>query len=91
MNDQIFLYHIVEETQFILNLCSLKKVEEIISDPITQRAVRTSLETIGEAAKNISTVFRKEHPTFHWKEMIGIRDRLIHHYFGIDYESMTQA
>lgn len=91
MNDRIFLYHILDETQFILKLCSLKSVEEIISDPITQRAVRTSLETIGEAAKNISPAFRKEHPDFYWKGMIGMRDRLIHHYFGIDWDLVADV
>ena len=91
MDDRIFLSHIFEETQFILNLCSSKSVEEIISDPITQRAVRTSLETIGEAAKNISPAFRKEHPDFHWKGMIGMRDRLIHHYFGIDWDLVADV
>lgn len=91
MNDRIFLYHILDETKFILDLCSLKSVEEIISDPITQRAVRTSLETIGEAAKNISPAFRKEHPDFHWKGMIGMRDRLIHHYFGIDWDLVADV
>ena len=91
MNDQAFLLHILEETQFILNLCSSRKIEEIISDPITQRAVRSSLETIGEAAKNINPGFRNEHPDIYWKGMIGMRDRLIHHYFGIDWNLVADV
>jgi len=91
MDDRVFLHHILEETQFILNLCSSKNVEDIISDPITQRAVRSSLETIGEAAKNISPSFRHDHPDIYWKGMIGMRDRLIHHYFGIDWDLVVDV
>jgi len=91
MDDRIFLHHIHEETQFILNLCSTKNIEEIISDPITQRAIRSSLETIGEAAKNISSSFRNDHSDIYWKGMIGMRDRLIHHYFGIDWDLVVDV
>jgi uncharacterized protein with HEPN domain len=91
MDERIFLYHILEETQFILDLCSSRKIEEIISDPITQRAVRCSLETIGEAAKNIDLTIRNEHPDIFWKGMIGMRDRLIHHYFGIDWNLVVDV
>lgn len=91
MDDRVFLHHILEETQFILNLCSSKNIEDIISDPITQRAVRSSLETIGEAAKNISPSFRYDHPDIYWKGMIGMRDRLIHHYFGIDWDLVVDV
>jgi len=74
MDEQVFLHHILEETQFILELHSSKKIDEIISDPITQRAIRSSLETIGEAAKHIRLSFRKDHPDINWKGMIGMRD-----------------
>ncbi len=91
MDDQIFLHHILEETQFILDLCSSRKIEDIISDPLTQRAVRSSLETIGEAAKNINPNFRADNPDIFWKGMIGMRDRLIHHYFGIDWNLVANV
>jgi len=66
----------------------LKRLYQI---QLLKRAVRTSLETIGEAAKNISPAFRKEHPDFYWKGMIGMRDRLIHHYFGIDWDLVADV
>ncbi len=72
MDDRIFLHHILEETQFILDLCSSRTIEEIISDPINKRAVRSSLETIGEAAKNIKPDFRNNYPDIYWKGMIGM-------------------
>jgi uncharacterized protein with HEPN domain len=44
------------------------------------------LEIIGEAAKQVPEDFRNQHPNVQWKSMAGMRDRLIHAYFGVDYE-----
>ena len=44
-----------------------------------------SLEIIGEATKNILDDFRQKHDNVDWKNMARMRDKLIHHYFGIDY------
>jgi uncharacterized protein with HEPN domain len=86
MDDVIFLSHILEETEFLISLTSTHDIEIIISDPILSRAVRSSLETIGEAAKNLSQTFRNDHSEIFWRGIIGMRDRLIHHYFGIDWD-----
>jgi len=72
MDDRIFLHHILEETQFILDLCSSRTIEEIISDPINQRAGRSSLETIGEATKNIKSDFCNNYPDIFRNGMIGM-------------------
>ncbi|WP_208426860.1 HepT-like ribonuclease domain-containing protein [Salinibacter sp.] len=45
-----------------------------------------SIEVIGEATKNLSTEFREQHPDIEWRAMAGMRDQLIHGYFGVDYE-----
>ena len=45
-----------------------------------------SLEIIGVAAKHVSEDFRTQHPTVQWRAMAGMRDRLIHDYFGVDFE-----
>ena len=42
------------------------------------------LKLFGEAVKNLPLEFKKEYPNVKWKEIAGIRDKLIHHYFGID-------
>ena len=57
-----------------------------MEDPIRMRAVVRSLEIIGEATKKIPPDFTRLFPLVSWKEMAGMRDRLIHNYFGVDYE-----
>lgn len=60
--------------------------EDFFKDTKTQDAAARNLEIIGEAAKNISGDFRRRHPQVPWKELAGLRDRLIHHYFGVNLD-----
>ena len=60
--------------------------EEFLKDIKTQDAVVRNLEIIGEATKNISDDLKKDYTQIPWKKLTGIRDRLIHHYFGINYD-----
>jgi uncharacterized protein with HEPN domain len=60
--------------------------EAFRGDHKTQDAVIRNLEIIGEAAKNIPESFRRKYPDLPWKEMAGMRDRLIHHYFGVNLD-----
>jgi len=79
------LKHISDEADF---LCaeSVKLTEKAFeSDEMSKRAFVRSLEIIGEASKNITKEFQEKYPDVAWKSMARIRDRLIHHYFGVDY------
>ena len=60
--------------------------EDFLNDIKTQDAVVRNLEIIGEATKNISNDFKEKYPQIPWKKLAGVRDRLIHHYFGINYD-----
>ena len=58
--------------------------EEFIEDRKTINAVIRSLEIIGEATKKIPPDIRSKYPLVPWKEIAGMRDKLIHEYFGVD-------
>lgn len=60
--------------------------EDFIEGIKTQYAVIRALEIIGEAAKNIPDDVRQKYPAVPWKDLAGIRDKLIHAYFGVDLE-----
>lgn len=60
--------------------------EDFIEDIKTQYAVIRALEIIGEAAKNMPDDVRQKYPAIPWKDLAGIRDKLIHAYFGVSLE-----
>lgn len=49
------------------------------------------LTIIGEAAKNVSPQMRRKYPEIPWKATAGMRDKIIHHYFGVDYEAVFET
>ena len=59
--------------------------DELLSDETLKRAVVRSLEIIGEASKQIPADFKLKWSSINWKNMAGMRDRLIHDYMGINY------
>jgi uncharacterized protein with HEPN domain len=71
----------------------VKKIsfDKFISDDKTIFAVVRALEIIGEAVKNIPFEFRKKHPEIPWKDLAGIRDKLIHEYFGVKSAVLWKA
>lgn len=81
-----YLKHILQEAEFLQSKSKDLSYGDFVKDEIKTRAFSRSLEIIGEATKKISEEFRKVHPDVDWKAMAGMRDRLIHDYFGVDYE-----
>ena len=84
--DEVFLAHILEEIKFIRTELKALDFEAFSQNEILKRAVARSLEIIGEAAKNLSKAFQKAHPEIEWKKLAGLRDKLIHQYFGINWD-----
>jgi uncharacterized protein with HEPN domain len=84
--DGDFLRDIQEAVGRIRTYTDAMVYEQFLADIKTQDAVIRNLEIIGEATKNLSAQLRMEHPDVPWKGMAGIRDRLIHHYFGVNLD-----
>ncbi len=81
-----YLRHIKDESAYIMSVISTEKTkEDFLADETLKRAVIRSLEIIGEATKKIPDDFRKQWESVEWKNMAGMRDRLIHDYMGVNY------
>jgi uncharacterized protein with HEPN domain len=81
-----YLNHILDETKYLIETTNDLKEEEFSRNETLQKAFVRSLEIIGEAIKNLPKDFRENHEEIDWKTLAGMRDRLIHGYFGVDYE-----
>jgi uncharacterized protein with HEPN domain len=81
-----FLEHIYHECSFIIEVKQGVQKEELLTNELKSKAIVRSLEIIGEASKKLPLEFTASHPEISWKAMAGLRDVLIHNYFGIDYD-----
>ena len=81
-----YLRHILTEIRFLIDFSAGIENEVFLQDEVLRRAFVRSLEIIGEAARHVPDEFRRSHDEVSWTNMVGMRDRLIHGYFGIDYE-----
>ena len=80
------LKHILIEADYLAARSVDLTFEAFAADETLRRAFVRSLEIIGEAAKKVPDDFRAAHPAVEWRSMAGMRDRLIHDYFGVDCE-----
>ncbi len=85
-NDSMFIHHILDEIDFVLRYTENTTFEMFLQNEILLRAVSRSIEIIGEASKNISDDYKQQHPDIEWKKLAGMRDKIIHHYFGVNWD-----
>ncbi len=85
-SDKELFQHILDEIQFLET--KVQDIDEIafLNDNTLKRAFARSLEIIGEAVKNLSNKLVNENPQVPWRNIAGMRDKLIHGYFSINYK-----
>lgn len=81
-----FLKHIQQEITFLIKHSEGITYDELVENDILNKAFVRSLEIIGEASKKIPEDVRASYPEMDWKGFAGLRDILIHQYWGVDYE-----
>lgn len=82
---RLYLKDILTAIESIEGFVQGMTLETFQGDDKTTSAVMRKLEIIGEATKRIPDDMRQKHSHIPWKEMAGMRDKLIHLYFGVDY------
>lgn len=85
-DSRVYLLHILDEIRLIQSVCTDLSFEEFKADTVKEHTITRALEIIGEAAKNIPADVKRDHPEIPWKFMAGIRDKIIHGYFAINYD-----
>ena len=85
-NDLIFIEHMLESIKAIEDFSKGLTKEKLISSRLKQSAIVREIEIIGEAVKNISNSLKEKYKKIAWKEIVGTRDKMIHHYFGVDLD-----
>ncbi len=81
-----YLQHILDETTYIMTSSTNLSKTSFVQDETLKRAYVRSLEVIGEAVKQLPDGLRQKYDAIEWRAMAGMRDRLIHNYFGVDYD-----
>ena len=64
------------------------QLDQFLKDDKTCDAVIRCIEVIGEAAKNIPEEIRTSYPSISWRDLAGMRDKIIHSYFTVDFETV---
>lgn len=86
-----FLKHILDEINFLLSETDKLAYENFISNELLKRGCTRSFEIIGEAVKNLSDEFKDDYKDIDWKKIAGMRDKIIHYYFGVNYNIVWQT
>lgn len=84
-NPKEYLKHIQDECSYIISISDQLSLSDFLEDETLKRATVRSLEVIGEATKKIPVDFKVKWDSIPWKNMAGMRDRLIHDYIGVNY------
>ena len=81
-----YLQHILDECLYIRSVVTDDMtIDQFLADETLKRAVTRSLSIIGEATKKISADVKYAWQSIAWREMAGMRDKLVHDYMGVNY------
>ena len=90
-DDTVFLRHILDAINKIQEYAQDMDFEKFRKSSLVQDGVIRQLEIVGEATKNLSEEIRGKHSDIPWKDIAGMRDKLIHQYFGVDIAGVWET
>lgn len=90
-DDNIYINHILDSIKLIEEYLEGVDYDEFIEESLIQDAVIRNIEIIGEASKRLSKKYTNKHSEIPWKYICGMRDKLIHDYFGVDMDEVWKT
>ena len=90
-DDLVYLLHILDSIKWIESYVSDISQEQFLNNHLVQDAIIRQIEIIGEASKKLSNSLKQKYIYIPWKDIAGMRDKLIHGYFGVDIESVWKT
>ncbi len=90
-NDELYLYDIAKSCRKIADYLDSVSEDAFRSNELLQDAVARNIEIIGKASKGVSSDLREQNPEIEWKEIMRMRDKIVHHYFKLDLDVIWQT
>lgn len=86
--DRLRLQHILDACDAVMEFMTGKAENDLVTDKLLVSGVTRQIEIIGEAANMLTTELRAEHPEVPWKQIIGMRHKIIHEYFAVQTDTV---
>lgn len=90
-NDRVYIQHMIDNSDKAINFTQDINRQDFDNDEKLRLALTHLLQIIGEAARRISPEFRSNYPQIPWKEIVGMRSKVVHDYLNVDEDIVWQT
>jgi uncharacterized protein with HEPN domain len=87
-HDDVYISHILEASQELSEFIKGIDKNNFLTNKVIRAATVRQIQIVGEAAKKLSDETKNAYPDIPWKDIAGMRDKLVHDYFGVDYDAV---
>jgi len=90
-HDDVYINHILEAASELSDFIKGMDKNSFMNNKMARAAAVRQIQIVGEATKKLSDEAKAKYPGVQWKDIAGMRDKVVHDYFGIDYEAVWQT
>jgi uncharacterized protein with HEPN domain len=90
-DDAVYVDHMLETVRKAVGKVEQKSRADFDADENLRLALAHPIQIIGEAASRVSSAFRETHSEIPWSEVIGMRQKIVHDYLGLDYDIVWEV